>query len=94
MAHAAVKIALIESERGWGRKIDDWMVCLTVEDAKKFEEEFNSKNTDSVAPDWYLQIEGEPKPIDLTDEQYEAIIINHTHGNKGRMWLSQLEQIK
>lgn len=29
----AVKIAVMEYERGWGSKIDDWMVCLSVEDA-------------------------------------------------------------
>lgn len=29
ISNLAVKIAVIESEAGWGRKIDDWMVCLS-----------------------------------------------------------------
>ena len=89
MTHTVVKIAVIESERDWGRKVDDWMVCLTAEDAKKFEKEFNSKNTELVAPDWYMQVEGDPKPIDLTDSQYEAL----NHSKNGRMWLSSLNKI-
>ena len=43
MHNLAVKIAVIESEAGWGRKIDDWMVCLSIEDAKSFEKELISE---------------------------------------------------
>lgn len=82
--NTAVKIAVIESERGWGRKIDDWMVCLSVKDAKKFQEEFNSKNTNKIAPDWYMQSEGEPKPIDLTTQQMKKL------KRAKRIWLSSL----
>lgn len=81
----AVKIPVIESERGWGRKIDDWMVCTSVEDAKKFEKEFNSKNTESTAPDWYMQVEGDPEPIDITESQMSEL------KKRKRIWLSELK---
>jgi len=83
----AVRIPVIESEAGWGRKIDDYMVCLSVEDAKAFEKEFNAKNTASSAPDWYMQVEGDPTPIDLTDKQFKAL------KKDKRMWLSSLKEI-
>jgi len=88
MGNLAVKIAVIESEAGWGAKIDDWMVCLSVEDAKAFEKEFNSKNTESSAPDWYMMAEGEPKPIDLNDEQFSKLQLEK------RVWLSTLNKLK
>ena len=73
MSNLAVKIAMIESEAGWGRKIDDWMVCLSVEDAKTFKKEFNSKNKSSSTPNWYMQVEDGPEPIDLTDKQFSKL---------------------
>jgi hypothetical protein len=88
MGNLAVKIAVIESEAGWGRKVDDWMVCLSMEDATAFEHEFNSQNTAKTAPDWYMQTEGSPKPIDLTDKQMKYLKKNH------RVWLSELDNIK
>ena len=83
----AVKIPVVESESGWGRKIDDYMVCLSVEDAKKFEKEFNSRNTTSSAPNWYMQVEGDPEPIDLDDDEMKVLLM------EGRVWLSQLRRI-
>lgn len=85
MSNLAVKIAVIESEAGWGRKVDDWMVCLSVEDAKKFEVEFNSKNTESKTPSWYMQVEGDPIPIDLSDKQMKRL------KKEKRIWLSDLK---
>lgn len=87
MSNLAVKIPIIESEAGWGRKIDDWMVCLTNEDAKCFEEEFNSKNTSANAPGWYMQVEGNPEDIYLNDDQYEFL---KTHN---RVYLSTLKKL-
>jgi hypothetical protein len=87
MSNLAVKIAVIESETGWGRKIDDWMVCLSTEDAKAFEKEFNAENKSSSAPDWYMQVEGEPKPIDLTNKQFSKL------QEDKRVWLSVLNAL-
>jgi hypothetical protein len=87
MGNTAVKIAVMESEAGWGKKIEDWMVCLTNKDAKLFEEEFNSKNTAQSVPDWYMQVEGEPVSIDLTDKQFAKL------KKENRVWLSTLKRL-
>lgn len=84
-----VRVPVTESEAGWGRKIDDYMLCLSVEDALKFTEEFNAKNTENTAPDWYMQVEDEPEPLDITDEQYE-VLCDQTDK---RMWLSTLARV-
>jgi len=89
MEHLVVKVAVIESERGWGRKIDDYMVCLNVLDAFLFEKEFNSKNTAESTPDWYMQVEGDPTPIDISEKQYNHI---QSQENK-REWLSKLKKL-
>ena len=84
MTYIAIKVPVVESERGWGRKIDDWMVCLTIEDAQAFKKEFNSENTSSTTPDWYMQAEGDVEPINLSETQYEKLICEK------RIWLSNL----
>jgi hypothetical protein len=87
MKNLALKVPVVESEAGWGRKIDDWMVCQSMEDAKLFEEEFNSVNEDGPAPDWYMQVEGEPVEISLSDKQMECLKENN------RIWWSELKRI-
>lgn len=84
MGNLVVKVEVIESESGWGRRTDDWMVCLTMEDAKAFEEEFNARNTATTAPDWYMQAEGKPQPIDITDSQMKYL------KKEKRVWFSVL----
>jgi hypothetical protein len=87
MSNLAVKIAVIESEAGWGRKVDDWMVCLSIEDAKEFKKEFNSGNNLPNTPDWYMQVEGEPIAIDLNDNQFSKL------QSEKRIWLSVLNSL-
>lgn len=48
------KVKIEEYERGWGSKIDEIKEFDTVEQANDFIKEFNKKNTDTVAPDWYM----------------------------------------
>lgn len=48
------KVTIIESERGWGSKVDSVESFETYEEAKKFQVEFNSQNTADVVPDWYM----------------------------------------
>jgi hypothetical protein len=43
-----------ESERGWGRKVDETREFKTEGARDKFIEKFNSKNNEPVAPDWYM----------------------------------------
>ena len=84
------KIPVIESEAGWGRKIDDYMVCLTKKDAEKFRKEFNSHNTSKTAPGCYMQVEGDPEPIDITNKQYDWL----TRQPSKRAWWRTLNKMK
>ena len=52
-----VRVAIIESERGWGRKIDEVKEFDTLIQAQAFIKEYNSYNTSPTAPDWYMQAE-------------------------------------
>lgn len=49
-----VKVAIIESERGWGTKIDEIIEFNTLEEAEDFINEYNSVNNKEVVPDWYM----------------------------------------
>lgn len=82
-----VKVPVIESERGWGNKIDDWMVCQSDEMANAFIKEFNSKNNENTTPDWYMYADNVIVPHDLSDEQYKKLLTEE------KMWLSQLNKL-
>lgn len=86
----AYKIEVIESEKDWGSKIDDYMVCLSIEQVLEFKREFNSYNDKPTTPDWYMYANGEPIPIELTDVQIEFFNSKNTN----RAWLSTLSKIK
>lgn len=48
-------VQIIESEKGWGQKIDEIKYFKSKAEADKFVEEFNSTNTSESAPEWYMQ---------------------------------------
>lgn len=48
------KVAVTEHERGWGSRIDSIKEFETYEEAVEFQKKFNSRNTESVVPDWYM----------------------------------------
>lgn len=49
------RVDIIESERGWGSKIDESKYFNTKEEASKFSSEYNNTyNTSSTVPDWYM----------------------------------------
>lgn len=50
----AFKVEIWEHERGWGSKIEDVKYFDTEQAAKDFCNQFNSKNTEPTAPDWYM----------------------------------------
>ncbi len=52
-----VKVYIIESERGWGQKIDEVKEFDTLELAETFVTEYNSHNTEETVPDWYMRAE-------------------------------------
>ncbi len=49
-----LKVYLIESERGWGSRVDEVLEFDSKEEAEAYIKEFNSKNTASSVPDWYM----------------------------------------
>jgi hypothetical protein len=50
----AYRVDLIEYERGWGSKIDETIYFDNESEARKYCEDFNAKNTETVVPDWYM----------------------------------------
>ena len=51
------RVDIIESERGWGRKIDESKYFDDEVEAKRFVTQYNSRNPPGPAPDWYMQAE-------------------------------------
>lgn len=54
-----IKVEIIESERGWGQRVDEVKEFDTLEQANKFIEFFNKPNKENAAktdavPDWYM----------------------------------------
>jgi len=87
MVQTAFKVIVIESERNYGSRIDDYMVCLSIDDANTFITQFNAKNNQPVVPDWYMFAEINPTPIKLSENQYTKLTKDK------RAWLSQLKNI-
>lgn len=52
-----VKVNIIESERGWGQRVDEVKEFETLEIAEAFCREFNAENTEETVPDWYMRAE-------------------------------------
>ncbi len=50
----AYKVEIIESERGWGQKVDEVKYFDNEKEAKAFCERYNRENTSDVVPDWYM----------------------------------------
>lgn len=48
----------IESERGWGQKVDETHYFRTEQEAKDYVKKFNARNTADVVPDWYMRADG------------------------------------
>lgn len=48
------KVDIIESERGWGQRIDETKEFDSYDEAVAFIENFNSQNDQSEVPDWYM----------------------------------------
>ncbi len=47
-------VHIIESEKGWGQKVDEVKEFETKELAETFCKEYNAKNNKDVVPDWYM----------------------------------------
>jgi hypothetical protein len=51
------RVVVIESERGWGQKVDMYRRFATEEEALAYQRDFNKTNPPGLAPDWYMQAE-------------------------------------
>jgi hypothetical protein len=49
-----IKVYIIESERGWGSKVDSIKEFETKELAQAYIDEYNSENDKDYVPDWYM----------------------------------------
>lgn len=47
------KVDIIESEAGWGQRIDETIGFETVRKAENFIKKYNSRNTSKVVPSYY-----------------------------------------
>lgn len=56
------KVLIIESERGWGSKVDMTKEFDTLEAANLFIEKFNLENDKDTVPDWYMYAKLADKP--------------------------------
>lgn len=56
-----VKVFIIESEVGWGRKIDEVKEFPDQESAEKFCKDYNTKHNpvSNTTPEWYMYAEVE-----------------------------------
>ncbi len=53
----AHKVILVEYERGWGSKVDEVLYFDNEPEAREYVRDFNSKNTATEVPDWYMVAE-------------------------------------
>lgn len=52
---SAYRVDIIESERGWGSKVDESIYFDNQAEAVKYADDYNNKyNTAKEVPDWYM----------------------------------------
>lgn len=53
----AHRVDIIESERGWGQKIDETIYFDNEPEAREYVRQYNRRNTAKEVPDWYMYAE-------------------------------------
>jgi len=48
------RVRYTEYERGWGSRPEGFNDFDTLVEAEKCRDDFNAKNTEATAPDWYM----------------------------------------
>ena len=48
------KVNIIESERGWGQRIDDTKFFDDYDEAVDWVKDYNKDNNQTIVPDWYM----------------------------------------
>ncbi len=51
------KVHIIESERGWGQRLDETKEFDTYKEAEEFCTKYNASNDKDYVPDWYMRAE-------------------------------------
>ena len=59
--NSAYKVIIIESERGWGTKIDEVKYFDNEAEAINFVQQYNADLPPGPAPDWYMMARYEGK---------------------------------
>lgn len=48
------RVTVIESERGWGQRVDEYRRFETKEEAEAWVKAYNAQNNLPQVPDWYM----------------------------------------
>ena len=67
MINAKYRVDIIESEAGWGQRIDERKDFDSREEANEFVENYNKSNNLPQTPSWYMYA-SEPYLVDVDDE--------------------------
>jgi hypothetical protein len=59
------RVTIIESERGWGQRVDEVVEFPTLKAAKAFQFKYNEQNKETRVPDWYMYAQD---PIEVVGE--------------------------
>lgn len=54
MSAKKIQVAIIESERGWGQRVDEIRKFNTRKAAEAFVRKYNAQNDKPTVPDWYM----------------------------------------
>jgi hypothetical protein len=54
MSKTCFAVIIIESERGWGNRVDEVLYFADVNKANKYVAKYNAKNNEPTVPDWYM----------------------------------------
>ena len=49
-----IKVLIIESESGWGQRVDEVKEFDTEKEADEYIAKFNERNNKKTVPDWYM----------------------------------------
>ena len=79
-----------ESERGWGTRPDGATLHLTMEDYKKYVEEYWGRMPKEI-PDEYSRPDGSPRNVVISDELYQKVVASK---NGIPLWQGEYSKMK
>lgn len=82
----AYKVAVYQARKYRLSKIDNYMVCLSFEDAQIWKEDFNFRNKINKN-NWYLVAKGDPIQIEIKIRQFNKL------KKHSRAWESTLNKL-